>query len=318
MIELLLDGSLREKDLRQTGALFLIITLIGSALTIAGGALLAGRMAKLLEQVAHSAASARLGAEVEPRDLPNAPEEIRMVAEAFRSSVADMRAEHSRNLLLTAGLAHELRSPMQNMISEAEVALLRDRQTDEYKQIIHSQLEEMQELAHVVDNLITLTALRDSSQLPRHEKFDLGAETDLRLEKERTAAARRKVTIKLIPHGDLMIDGDREALLLMLRNLIGNAIQWTAEGTTVTVELNGEGSDLVLTVEDQGSGIPHAIREIIFEPFYQGHPPSGARMGYGLGLALARAAVLANGGELQLGDAPGGGARFVVTLKRQS
>jgi signal transduction histidine kinase len=316
VVELMLDGSSRERDLRQTGALFLTITLIGGLLAILGGALLAGRIARMLEHVANSAAAARLDDEMSPSSLPDAPEEIRRVADAFRDSVAHMRSEHSRNLLLTAGLAHELRSPMQNMISEAEVALLRDRGDDEYRQIISNQLDEVRELAHVVDNLITLTALRDTKQLPRSESFDLGLEADLRLAREHGSAARRGVVIKLSRCGDLLIDGDREALLLMLRNLIGNAIQWTAPNTQVLVHLDGEGSELKIAVEDHGSGIPEAERARIFEPFYQGDPPAGERMGYGLGLALARAAVRSHGGTIHLEDGAQGGARFVVVLER--
>jgi len=317
VVELLLDGTPRERELREEGALFLSLLLAASLLAILGGAVLAGRMARLLEQVAQSASAARLDELDEPHSLPNAPEEIRRVAEAFRSSVAEMRAEHSRNLLLTAGLAHELRSPMQNMITEAEVALLRERDNEGYKQVITRQLDEMQELAHVVDNLITLTALRDTRQLPRHEKFELGVEANLRLDKLRSIAEQREVNLVLRTKGNLHIDGDREALLLMLRNLIGNAIQWTPQGTSVRVELDGTGEDLVLTVEDEGEGIPEAERDRIFEPFYQGRPPSGGRMGYGLGLALAKAAVRSHGGEIMLDKGGSGGARFVVRLRRK-
>ena len=318
LIEVLLDGSRREHELRKTGAFFLIVTLVGSLVIILGGALLARRLARMLRYVAESASTARLSTDVEPRPLPDAPDEIRMVADAFRVSVGEMRAEHSRNLLLTAGLAHELRSPMQNMISGAEVALLRDRENAEYKQIIAEQLDEMLELAHVVDNLITLSALRDTEELARHEQFDLGNEVDLRLDKEHTAAERRAVNLDVLQQGDLMIDGDREALLLMLRNLIGNAIRWTARGTKVRVVLDGQQRDMKISVEDRGQGIPPEERERVFEAFYQGAPPSGARMGYGLGLALAKAAVRAHGGEIRVVDGEHGGARFEVTLLRDT
>lgn len=318
VIELLLDGSPRARDLRRTGVLVLLLALAGSLAAILGGSFLARRVARLLGQVAQSAQASSLNADLETGGLHDAPEEIRRVVEAFRGSVSQMRSEHSRNVLLTAGLAHELRSPMQNMISEAEVALLRDRGNEEYRDVITSQLDEMRGLALVVDNLITLTALRDTSQLPRHERFDMGVETELRLERERGEAARRGVGVNLVRHGDLEVDGDREALLLMLRNIVGNAVQWTPPKSEVTVELDGRGEELLIEVQDQGAGVPPSKRESIFEAFYQGSPPEGARMGYGLGLALAKAAVTSHGGEIHMGDGADGGARVTVRLERAS
>jgi two-component system heavy metal sensor histidine kinase CusS len=267
--------------------------------------------------VAASAASARLDAAVEPSAPLRAPDEISHVAESFRESVAQMRAQHSRNLLLTAGLAHELRSPLQNLISEAEVALMRPRDVDAYRKLVGGQLEELRALALVVDNLITLTALRDTQALPRHEPFDLATQIAMRLSHEEHEGARRGVVVDVLHHGDCTIDGDREALVLMLRNLVGNAVRWTSDDTAVVLTIDGRADDLVVTVDDHGPGVPPSEREAIFEAFYQGPSPDGARAGYGLGLALARTAARSQGGEIRVETADTGGARFHVRLPRR-
>lgn len=313
---LLIDGAPRAEELERAVMSLLGVALVAGAVVTLGGALFSRRMAGLLEEVAASAAAARLDATVEPRAPRQAPEEIRRVAEAFSESVQQMRAQHSRNVLLTAGLAHELRSPLQNLVSEAEVALMRAKDDSEHRGLLLRQLEELRALALVVDNLITLTALRGTELLPRRNAFDLADEIGIRLGYEESEAARRGVTIEVHQSGDCTVQGDREAIVLMLRNLVGNAIRWTPERTTVTLTLEGSDDELVITVEDQGPGVPSAQREAIFEAFYQGQSPDGMRAGYGLGLALARTAARAEGGEIEVRDAASGGAAFIVRLPR--
>ncbi|WP_145181969.1 sensor histidine kinase [Planctomycetes bacterium Pla163] len=312
--ELAVDGAPRASDLHRTEALFLLLSLLGGVATILGGSLLAHRLARLLEQIAESAGAARLDESSELHAPQSAPEEVRHVVDAFRSSVQAMRAEHSRNVLLTAGLAHELRSPLQNLISSAEVALLRPRPEAEYESLVRSQLEELRSLALVVDNLMTLTALRDSQSLPRRERFDLGAEVSIRLTQEREEARRRKVRLDLEVSGDCELLGDREALVLMVRNLVANAIRWAPSSTTVELVLERSGDGLRILVDDAGPGVAEAERDAIFEAFHMGAVPDGARAGYGLGLALARTAARCHGGDIQVDRSPAGGARFTVDL----
>jgi signal transduction histidine kinase len=85
----------------------------------------------------------------------------------------------------------------------------------------------------------------------------------------------------------------------------------------VNVDLEGAANEVVITVDDAGPGVPVELREKIFEPFYRGPAARGGRIGYGLGLALARSAVDAQGGRIEVGTSPAGGARFRVVLPRQ-
>jgi signal transduction histidine kinase len=124
------------------------------------------------------------------------------------------------------------------------------------------------------------------------------------------------VRLDLESHGDTHVSGDREALLLALRNVVANAIQWSPAETTVAVELTGEPDAIRVTVDDAGPGIPAADRERIFEPFHRGSPPGGRRVGYGLGLALTRSAVQAQGGRVTVEDSALGGARIRIIVPR--
>lgn len=315
-LELMLDGTPRAEEILRVGSAFFVLALLGGGCALVGGALFANRVAALLGQVADSAGAARLDAETAVHPPEGAPIEIHAVSTAFESSVEGMRGAHARNLLLTAGLAHELRSPIQNMVSEAEITLLNDREPGDYREVLHNQLDDLRALALVVDNLVTLTALRDAGRLPRQETFDLGEETRMRLSKETLDAGRRDIELAVQQSGDMEIHGDREALILMIRNLVGNAIRWAPEHSTVTVLLEGGHDEFRIVVQDRGPGVPDEDRNVIFEAFRRGSTPLGSRAGYGLGLALARAAARAHDGEISVERAACGGASFEVRIPR--
>ncbi len=314
--EIVIDGFPRAMHVKRVGAVFLIFALLGGIAATASGAFLSIRLSKLLSDIADSAGAQRLDAASQVPVAKGAPEEIRGVVEAIRSSVQQMREEHGRNVLLTAGLAHELRSPLQNAMAETEVTLLRQRSADEYRGALGRNLDELREFALVVDNLITITAIRDTASLGRRERFDFAEEARMRLTREQGDAQRKDVELRFRAEGNTEIEGDREALVLMLRNLASNAVRWSPAGTTVDVCIDGRSSDLVISVEDQGAGVPDDEREVIFDAFRQGSAPSGLRTGYGLGLALARAAARAHGGDIRVAESEGTGARFEVRLPR--
>ena len=107
--------------------------------------------------------------------------------------------------------------------------------------------------------------------------------------------------------------GVADDLHRLMANLIENALIHTAPGTPVTVSIRATNGSAVIVVEDRGPGIPEPMRERIFERFARGGGDS-AGGGSGLGLAIVRAVAEAHGGRVEVLDAPGGGARFVITL----
>ncbi|MEZ6018412.1 MAG: ATP-binding protein [Planctomycetota bacterium] len=316
-VGLLLDALPRRES--ATRALGLVIGLVAviALIAIFGGTLLARQVARTLREATARARELDAQGTVDTVAPNHAPSEVVALANAFRGNLDELRRQYSRNLLLTAGMAHELRSPLQNMMGEASVALLRDRSPDEYRAVLESQLEEMRDLGRVVDNLITLTALREHGALARKERFQLGAETELRLQKEAAHAAKRGISFEVQRDGDLEVEGDREALLLAIRNLVDNALRHVDAGGHVEVHLHGDDQAVVAMVDDDGPGVPQELRTIVFEAFRQAEAKARRRGSYGLGLALARAAAEAHGGTIHVEPAPIGGARFVITLPRQ-
>jgi two-component system heavy metal sensor histidine kinase CusS len=311
-VGVLIDGS-DQLRLRDRYLLFATLLLVLSiVVAFLSSAWLGGVVARLL----HGAAEGVRAAQLAPGDAvdagPGAPEEVREVALALQQTLQSIRREVEGSQLLTSGLAHELRSPIQNLLGEAEVALLRERSSDEYRRLLESQIEELRDLARAVDNLVTLCAAGESRRSGGKERFDLHSELPLRLSRETALAARRNVRMELLAEGPLALEGDREAILLALRNVVTNAIDWSGEGGAVRVSLQGKDGRLAIDVDDSGPGVAPEERELIFKPFRHGATPARRRSGYGLGLALARTAVEAHGGTIEVGHSPLGGARFPI------
>jgi signal transduction histidine kinase len=235
---------------------------------------------------------------------------------ALSESLARIRAESEDARVFTAGLAHELRSPVQNLIGETEVALISSRAPGVYREVLQSNLDELRRLGDAVDNLVTICSRNETRATKEREDFDLASEVELRLRRERILAERNELSLELEAHGDTSLRGDREALLRAVRNLAQNAIQWSPPRGSVKVSIEGRSDEVVVCVDDQGPGVPVEMRERIFEPFFRGPSAQGRRLGYGLGLALTKSAVTEHGGRVEVESSPTGGARFTLHLPR--
>ncbi len=300
-----------DRFVRVVWAALVFVLLVTGAATLAGH-MLARRVSDLLAGVAECARTE----DVVDRwpSTVTAPEEIQAVVRALQDTLRRIREESEGAHLLVSGLAHELRSPLQNLMGETQVALLREREPGEYRRVLESQLEDLGQLSRVVDNLVTLSSLEEARRRRTVEHFDLGEEARLRLEREQKLAQRRGVELELVAQGPLPVEGDRESLLLALRNVVTNAIGWSPAGKTVEVRMNTCAEGLEIVVDDAGPGVPPAERGRIFRPFYRGPAAQGRRVGFGLGLALTHSAVRAHGGSIEVGDSPLGGARFRIVL----
>ncbi len=318
-IALALDATPQHAVLKRYGGMSLLLVGAFGLVAIAGGALFSRTVGKRMEDVSSwirrqtNEPLSELGGEMETE---SAPAEIHGIATALTDLLRTVRAERERAGLLMMGMAHELRSPIQNLLGQTEIALLRERSGEEYRDLLASQLEELRRFGRAVDNLVTLCATEQSDVRGSRENFDLGAEASLRLASDVERAQRANVQLDVHYSGNLEIQGDREALLLALGNLVGNAIDWSPPGTRSRVELSAINGAVHITVDDSGPGVPESEREQIFEPFYHGSSPDGTRVGFGLGLALTRSAVLAHGGTVQVSTSPLGGARFELVLPR--
>jgi signal transduction histidine kinase len=324
LLGITVDGESQAASLERFYWLCAILAAIAGITTFFLGAWLIRRSMGFLRQVAARTREVRAARDGRELALEHAPDEIREIVDALSAMLRNIRAEQDRTRLLTAGLAHELGSPLQNLIGETEVALMgpvdvaggAPAEAAEYKRVLKSHLEELRDIGHAVGNLMTLVSIDQDARERETEVFDFGEEAAVRLRRERAHGERRGVALEASAEGDLAIHGDREALWLVVSNLVANAIDYTPHGGRVRLEIRGDAERVRIVVDDTGPGVPPDQREKIFEAFYRGPTAKGRRAGYGLGLSIVKKAVDAHGGTLLVEDSPLGGARFRVELPR--
>jgi signal transduction histidine kinase len=150
---------------------------------------------------------------------------------------------------------------------------------------------------------------RGISTAAHREPVDLAALARADTEGHTLEGAR--VTCEL-PKTPVLVQADRVALARVIANLTGNALKY---GTKAALRLTANGRFAELIVDDDGPGIPANLRQLVFEPFFRADEArTNPSLGTGLGLAVARDIVMAHGGTITVGDAPGGGARMTVRL----
>ncbi len=312
---LIVDGAGRLAFLSNYWLAAGVMIAVSTTIALLASRLLARRVAGLVRQVADDVHASR-ATQQQPKHRPGSPDEIREVVEALRAEMRRIREETDRARLLTAGLAHELRSPLQNLIGQAEVTLLKPREGPAYAATLASQLEELTELSDAVDNLLTICTAGRAEPGHGVETFDVGAQAALRLQRERARAQREGVDLQMHTVGDTRMAGDRESVLRGIRNVVANAIDWTPRGGEVRVSIDGSQTQLDVVVDDTGPGVPVEVRDRIFEPFFQGPAKDRKRVGYGLGLAMAHAAVDGHGGHIEVATSAMGGAHFRLRFPR--
>ncbi len=253
-----------------------------------------------------TAAARRLSAEHLGQRISqqDAPAEVRELAEAFNGMLDRLQASFRRLSDFSADIAHELRTPVSNLMTETQVALSRARSAEEYRETLHSNLEEFERLARMISDMLFL-AKADNGLLPRPgEAVALEVEARALLEFYEALADEQGVQLRL--SGEATVIGDRLMLRRALSNLLSNALRHTASGGSVEIEIDGENGQAILAVRNPGATIPADRLSLLFDRFHRlDLSRSGRGEGAGLGLAITRSIVEAHGGYIQVESADG-------------
>lgn len=271
--------------------------LLTATLVVAVVALSARRIVRPVRALGEAADRLGRGEAVEL--LPEAgPDELRRATRAFNEMQARLRRFVDDRTRLMAALGHDLRTPITALRLRAELV-----EEEEARERLLATLEEMHQMVEA-----TLGFLRDQSASEAVRDVDLAALVeglceDLReLGHDVDFAGPERHVARLRPM----------AMKRAIRNLVENAVTY---GGRARVRLAAEAGEIVVTVEDDGPGIPEAELERVFEPFVRLETSrSRDTGGTGLGLAIARSVVRAHGGEITLANRPGGGLRATVRL----
>ncbi len=215
-----------------------------------------------------------------------------------------------------ANVSHELKTPVGGLALLAEAVLDAHDDPDAVIRFAKRMQVESTRLTRLVQEIVDLSRLQVADTLSEPQRVDLSAAAHEAVERSRLPAEGKRIEIALVESPGADVWGEPELLTTAIRNLIGNAIAYSDNGTRVTVKVSAGTDDIVsVAVTDQGQGIPLGDQQRIFERFYR---VDGARSratgGTGLGLAIVKHVCANHGGEATVWSEPGRGSTFTMRL----
>ena len=244
---------------------------------------------------------------------PTYPREV----QGLVTSLDDMLDRLERAFLalteFSAELAHELRTPIHVLRQQAEVALRRDRTSDQYRDALGANLEELDRMRRMVDDILFLARSEDPRAVIQRESLTLSNEVAAVIEFMGADATDRGVFVSSNVPISLQLFADRMLLRRALVNVLSNSLRHTPAGGRVTVNAHSDGVIVALDVRDSGTGIPPELLPRVFDRHSRG-PDLSTRSsgGAGLGLAIVRGIMALHGGTAEAMSPMGEGTKITL------
>jgi two-component system heavy metal sensor histidine kinase CusS len=227
---------------------------------------------------------ANLGARIEE---PGMPRELLPLARAFNAMLDRLSAGFAQLSQLSADMAHDMRTPISNLLGQTEVALGQKRSVDYYETLLASNFEEFQRLSRMMDNMLFLARSEHPQATIERAQLDVASEFNRMADYFEGLAEERSLQFTLDAHGTVW--ADPILLRRALANLIANAVQYADAGSTITLNSVENGMGIELSVENTGPAIPEAQLPRLFDRFYRADAARrGSAHASGLGLSIVR------------------------------
>ena len=307
-----IDSLVRTVTIAGAVTLAVVVVLVVGVTVVARGPV--DRLIEAAEQIGDGDLEARVSDIGPSRDARRLAHALNNMAERLRASAAERDRSESALRDFAANASHELRTPLTSIRGYAE--LLRTGAVSDPEVAVRAveRIEsESARMGRLVDELLLLARL-DEARPMHDEAVDLGAVVSDAVDDARASATGHILSVRT-PDQALIVRGDEDRLRQAVSNLLTNAVTHTPAGTTVEARVSAADARAMVSVTDDGPGIPLADREHVFDRFWR---PEAARSrttgGTGLGLAVVASIASAHGGEVSVDSSPTGGTTFVISL----
>lgn len=304
----LIRGSQRNARI-ALGAAFLACVLAGY--------LIARRGIRPVEDITRTAAAISANTLERRLDAVPLPRELRQLAETFNAMLDRLQHSFTQLSQFSADIAHELRTPVNNLRGEIDVALNRPRSSEHYVNVLGSALEECDRLTRLIESLLFLArAEHPQSQLER-STCCLRDELQTVADFFRGQADEQQIAIQVQASEGVSAALHRPLFQRAIGNLLANALAYTPAGGTVSLRAFEQGA-VIVEVQDTGSGIAQEHLPQLFDRFYRADPSrTKASGGMGLGLAIVKGIVELHGGSIEADSTPAEGTTIRIALPKQ-
>jgi len=303
-----------EEMLHRLVFILLIVSPLAVAVSLLGGWFLAGRALRPVDSITLTAQRIAAG-DLTQRIQSNSTDEIGRLASTFNDMIARLEASIRQIRQFSADASHELRTPLTITKGETELALRKPRAPEVYREVLESNLEEIDRMSRIVDELLLLSRADLGEIQLASEPVQLDHLVQEIQQQATMLGKDRQITTTLGVVEPALILGDEWRLRELLLNIVDNAVKYSQQMGTVTLSLVKHNDQARLSVQDHGIGITPEDQALIFDRFYRADAARAhAQKGTGLGLSICRWIVEAHHGSIEVDSHFGKGSRFTVTL----
>lgn len=312
----LVGHSIEENIASQHSAGWLLAACGWAVLTlgVVGGGWLSGRTLRPLTTMSGTAKSISVENLSQRIDLAETDSELGQLALVLNQTFDRLQSAFEHQLRFTADASHELRTPLAVILSQSELTLSKPRSSDEYRVALETCQRAGRRMRSLIDSLLLLARFDAGHPDLRRGLVDLAEIANESVELLRPLADERQITLssEVLP---MPMVGDRDRLGQVVTNLLANAIRYNQEGGRVDVRVERVNGHAIVSVSDNGIGIPTEELPHIFDRFYRvDKARTRAEGGTGLGLAICQSVVEAHGGQITARSQPEHGTTLEVRL----
>jgi len=314
LLQAALDVSLEEEIIHNYQRKVLLVLVIGIFFSAALGIFITRRGMRPLGEITRVVQRIRatqLSDRVNPSQWPR---ELTALATSFDEMLTRLEDSFSRLARFSSDLAHELRTPINNLMGEAEVALAKSRTAEEYQQILESSLEEYARLSHMIESLLFLARAENTDIRIEQTAFDPIKEITAVLEYYDALIEETKINISC--RGSAVLQADSLLFRRVISNILSNALCYTPPGGRIDIEVReSDGKNVTVSISDSGIGIQPEDLSKIFDRFYRsGSAQALAPKGTGLGLAIVKSIMDLHGGSVAIKSGTAEGTTVHLTF----
>jgi two-component system, OmpR family, sensor kinase len=308
--------SLEDFDETMRKLLIIMIISIPTSIsaTIAIGYFMAKKALKPVDQIRKAAVKISSSNLDERIDIGGRRDELGRLAKTFNDMISRLKDAFQRINQFSSDVSHELKTPLTILKGETEVALRKDRDQDHYRNLLKSNLEEIDRMTRIIDDLLLLSKADLREVGLNMENVDL---RDLILDvclNMRIFAENKEISLVTQQLDDVRLRGDELKLRRMLWNIVENGIKYTQKGGRVEISSAQDNGYVSIVVRDNGTGIAHEDIKYIFDRFYRADRSRKRESGSGLGLSISKWIAEAHNGTIDVTSKPMEGSLFTIIL----